>query len=1236
MVEVNPMKKVVLLVVGLVILSGIVAAIPHKNEVRAVNTFGLVGHSNTAWVRKYGDHQIVFVRGTHYEMGYQHGAMLADEVYKTLYAYLNAVDESEEELLQVYANGEPYLPQEYKDEMQGLADGAQIDIDLIHAAHTIPTLHHCSGFAVWGNATVDGKVYHTRSLDYGVTIADPDTGETIQMFSEVIVRKPNNGYTSMIPAWAGFIGSVDGMNEKKISIGEMGQGTDDHTQHGLFMIFRLRYTLEKASNMDEAIYYMGINRTYGYSFIVADGNTNTAQMLEMTWHHYYNGTWNDVEEANGYSEMQYQIPFAVRRGNHMIAYETAMTQRDLYNLPPTDGDFLHLINYLEHSKRIEREYGNIDFDKAQEIFTEAYRRYPLQFTLHQVVFDPADLKMRVADAYPEGTGAFWNTFYEYSLPDILSMPEILNISNPTNGSSVSGVVTITPTLLTGYVPDVVRFYIDGVEVGNTTTPPYTFNWDSSTVANGQHVVEVRAFGENFSAVAYVTVYVNNLISNPKPLVIHYRTFEINPNPITIRDIVKNLHLPEIKSEVKKTRADWIINTTLYLNDTTKYVDGNVIVTNGGSLIMNNATLVINSTYDGEFGIIVNNGSSLIVRNSNITNGSARIYIYVNSSAKKVIVENSEISGGGYSLEKSLMYIACDNISVENSKFIHNGYGLIINGMNTLSNVSVRNVSFYIRDILHLPVADIFTPRGTSLLLGNTANATAENIDIHGIDNGKLLSFGVLLVASKNALVRNVFVEHEYVGIGFLNSQDNYAENITVIYSHIGGGFLIGSQHNEINGLRMEHGAGGIAVAYNAPYNTVRNCYINDTSIAIGAEESEGIMYENITVENSLGGSLFEKAQNIIIRNATIKSEYAGIIFKKACDNAIVENVKMYISRDMYGMGIRKSPGVVLKNVEIHGVRYAVHIEGDELQHYKITVNNVTTDFGNVEYCYGSVPSDLTGGEIIIANVSNVNINITSAKSPIYLAYVSHSSVSIQSSDAVSGIMIYHSNSIDVYGSVKNSSTYGVMLYDVHTSNINVDVDGACWAYALHHSDGIFINGIVNNIKDSSIYSVYSTFTADINATESNYGLIGSFSTMFILRNIPQAKYYYVVYNSTVYLCNYLHVYVLDASDNPIEGAIVNISFNGVLVYSSTTDANGYAVFAAPYATWSPESGEVFNLTKIEVYYNSLNFSDNPRYVDMRSERTEIFRESTVNEFWPVFLVTILFAAIYLAIIRKTH
>ena len=83
--------------------------------------------------------------------------------------------------------------------MQGLVDASGITIEDIHAAYAIPAIHHWSGFAVWGNATIDGKVYRIRSLDYGVTIANPETEVTIKNNSVVIFIEPNNGYTNVVP-----------------------------------------------------------------------------------------------------------------------------------------------------------------------------------------------------------------------------------------------------------------------------------------------------------------------------------------------------------------------------------------------------------------------------------------------------------------------------------------------------------------------------------------------------------------------------------------------------------------------------------------------------------------------------------------------------------------------------------------------------------------------------------------------------------------------------------------------------------------------------------------------------------------------------------------------------------------------------------------------------------------------------------------------------------------------------
>ena len=37
-----------------------------------------------------------------------------------------------------------------------------------------------------------------------------------------------------------------------------------------------------------------------------------------------------------------------------------------------------------------------------------------------------------------------------------------------------------------------RFFVDGTEVGSDNTAPYEFEWDTSTVADGDHVVRAEA------------------------------------------------------------------------------------------------------------------------------------------------------------------------------------------------------------------------------------------------------------------------------------------------------------------------------------------------------------------------------------------------------------------------------------------------------------------------------------------------------------------------------------------------------------------------------------------------------------------------------------------------------------------------------------------------------------------------------------------------------------------------
>ena len=142
----------------------------------------------------------------------------------------------------IAAQQKKYVPARYFEEMKGVADGAGMSVQDIIVANFIPELFHCSGFALCGTATKDGKLYHGRILDYGCDWR-------LQEHAVLTVAEPDGLIPFVNVTYAGFIGSVTGMNAEKISIGEMGGKGLGHWD-GVPMAFLMRMVLEEAKTLD--------------------------------------------------------------------------------------------------------------------------------------------------------------------------------------------------------------------------------------------------------------------------------------------------------------------------------------------------------------------------------------------------------------------------------------------------------------------------------------------------------------------------------------------------------------------------------------------------------------------------------------------------------------------------------------------------------------------------------------------------------------------------------------------------------------------------------------------------------------------------------------------------------------------------------------------------------------------------------------------------------------------------
>ena len=86
-------------------------------------------------------------------------------------------------------------------------------------------------------------------------------------------------------------------------------------------------------------------------------------------------------------------------------------------------------------------------------------------------------------------------------------PPAASISSPSNGTIVSGTVNVTVSASDNVGVSSVTLSVDGAVVGTRTTAPYSFSWNTTTIADGTHTITAKAYdaaGNSSSASASVT------------------------------------------------------------------------------------------------------------------------------------------------------------------------------------------------------------------------------------------------------------------------------------------------------------------------------------------------------------------------------------------------------------------------------------------------------------------------------------------------------------------------------------------------------------------------------------------------------------------------------------------------------------------------------------------------------------------------------------------------------------
>jgi chitodextrinase len=89
-------------------------------------------------------------------------------------------------------------------------------------------------------------------------------------------------------------------------------------------------------------------------------------------------------------------------------------------------------------------------------------------------------------------------------------PPGVSLTAPAEGSSVSGTVAVSANATDEVSVAKVEFYVDSALANTDSSAPYTFQWNTTTVANGQHLLTAKAYDAagNFSNSSYYVTVAN--------------------------------------------------------------------------------------------------------------------------------------------------------------------------------------------------------------------------------------------------------------------------------------------------------------------------------------------------------------------------------------------------------------------------------------------------------------------------------------------------------------------------------------------------------------------------------------------------------------------------------------------------------------------------------------------------------------------------------------------------------
>ena len=348
----------------------------------------------------------VCLAGEPYELGRSHGEQLRGGITSFLEDFLR---QGEQVLGTPFAlirdsakRLQATIPAEYLQEMQGIADGAGleledvlalnsfVDTDLIHTSQRMT----CISVVAYGEATADGSLIHGRNTDYS------DHG-IFQRTATVFACRPAKGHPYLSVAWSGFSGVLTAMNGAGLTVTEVGFVSHEVQPVATPAFFILRQIAQYASSLDEAVEIVAsAKRTAGFNLTVTDYRIPEARAIEFT---------------------------ATRCGVRAGAHGRLIVADNRLSKGMRKGQLAEpcaVARYLRALELVEAEHGRIDVGLMQRLLADrfdlflrapgsSYSCICSRHTVQSVVFEPQQRRVWVSNRHrpaPDGQ------YLPYTLP----------------------------------------------------------------------------------------------------------------------------------------------------------------------------------------------------------------------------------------------------------------------------------------------------------------------------------------------------------------------------------------------------------------------------------------------------------------------------------------------------------------------------------------------------------------------------------------------------------------------------------------------------------------------------------------------------------------------------------------------------------------------------------------------------------------------------------------------------